>query len=260
MILIIVLTNASMNILQRVDNMARPDKDEYFMRMVDLASERTTCLRRKVGAVLVKDGHVISTGYNGAPRGLKHCEEVGCVRQKLNIPSGERQELCRAVHAEQNAIIQAAYHGTSTKDATIYCNYHPCVQCAKIIINAGIKEIVYGDEAYTDNLSRVMLEESGITTRKYVTKVIPIVWNDRSLISAGVLWSNNQNGLWNNACPVCHTPFQFSSYRYNCCGKVCEEIYESGHSEWLEDSIKKDPNSEFVIATKERLRKAGRNV
>jgi len=147
--------------------MTRPDKDEYFMNMVDLVSTRTTCMRRQVGAVLVKEGHVISTGYNGAPRGLKHCEEVGCIRQQMNVPSGERQELCRAVHAEQNAIVQAAYHGTPTNGSTMYCNYHPCVQCTKMIINAGIVEVVYKDEAYKDDLSREMLKESGVVLRKW---------------------------------------------------------------------------------------------
>jgi dCMP deaminase len=151
-----------------VNIMQRPDVDSYFMEMALLVSTRTTCLRRRVGAVLVKDGHVISTGYNGSPRGLKHCAEVGCIRQQLNIPSGERHELCRAVHAEQNAVIQAAYHGTSTKGATLYTNYWPCVQCAKILINAGIEEIVYLDDSYNDSLSKEMLKESGIKMRKLI--------------------------------------------------------------------------------------------
>lgn len=144
----------------------RPDVDEYFMKMVELVSTRTTCLRRRVGAVLVKDGHVISTGYNGAPRGLKHCIEIGCIRQKMNIPSGERHELCRAVHAEQNAVVQAAYHGISTAGATLYTTGHPCTQCAKILINAGIKEIVYEDDSYNDPLSRDILTESNIKMRR----------------------------------------------------------------------------------------------
>jgi dCMP deaminase len=147
--------------------MSRPSLDEYFMKMVDLVATRSTCLRRQVGAVLVKDGHVISTGYNGSPRGLKHCEEVGCLRQQMNIPSGERHELCRAVHAEQNAVVQAAYHGTSTNGTTLYTTGWPCTQCAKILINAGIKEIVYGDDAYNDPLSKKILKESKIRMRKY---------------------------------------------------------------------------------------------
>jgi dCMP deaminase len=147
--------------------MSRPDADEYFMKMVDLVSSRTTCLRRRVGAVLVKDGHVISTGYNGAPRGLKHCEEVGCIREQMKIPSGERHELCRAVHAEQNAVIQAAYHGIATKGATLYTTGWPCTMCSKIIINAGIEEIVFRDDNYNDPLSKEILKESGIKMRKY---------------------------------------------------------------------------------------------
>jgi dCMP deaminase len=152
--------------------MSRPDKDEYFMKMVELASTRTTCMRRRVGAVLVKDGHIVSTGYNGAPRGLKHCEEVGCVRQKMNIPSGQRQELCRAVHAEQNAIVQAAYHGIATNGAVLYTTTWPCVQCAKMLINAGIKEIVYAEtKNYHDPLSEEILKESGMVVRQWQKQV-----------------------------------------------------------------------------------------
>lgn len=148
--------------------MPRPDVDEYFMQMVELVSTRTTCLRRRVGSVLVKDGHVISTGYNGPPRGIKHCDEIGgCIRQKLNIPSGERTEICRASHSEANAIIQAAYHGIATNGAILYTTTHPCVQCAKTLINAGIKEIVYRDDNYKDDLSREILKESGIKVRMY---------------------------------------------------------------------------------------------
>jgi dCMP deaminase len=119
----------------------------------------------------VKDNHVISTGYNGAPKGLKHCSEVGCIREKMKIPSGERHELCRAVHAEQNAIVQAAYHGIPTEGATLYTTGWPCTQCAKILINAGIKEIVYVDDTYNDPLSKEILEESGIIMRKMCNKV-----------------------------------------------------------------------------------------
>lgn len=146
--------------------MARPDNDTYFMRMADLVSTRSTCLRRQVGAVVVKEKRVLTTGYNGAPKGLKHCAEVGCVRQQNNIESGTRHELCRGVHAEQNAVIQAAYFGVSIKDATIYTSTYPCVMCTKIIVNAGIREVVYKDD-YVDPLSREILEESGVTVRRF---------------------------------------------------------------------------------------------
>jgi dCMP deaminase len=146
--------------------MQRPDNDTYFMRMADLVATRSTCLRRQVGAVVVKEKRVLSTGYNGAPRGLRHCAEVGCVRQQANVESGTRHELCRGVHAEQNAVIQAAYFGVSIKDSTIYTTNFPCVMCTKIIVNAGIAEIVYKDE-YIDPLSREILDESGVLVRQY---------------------------------------------------------------------------------------------
>ncbi|QSZ27035.1 cytidine/deoxycytidylate deaminase family protein [Aceticella autotrophica] len=139
----------------------RPSWDEYFMQIVDIVKMRSTCLRKHVGAVIVKDMHIISTGYNGAPSGLKHCEETGCMREKLKIPSGERHELCRGIHAEQNAIIQAALNGVSTKDATIYVNVCPCSLCAKMLINAGIKRIVY-QEGYPDELSMEFIKEAGL--------------------------------------------------------------------------------------------------
>ena len=141
--------------------MERPSRDEYFMKMAQLAATRSTCLRRKVGAVIVKDSHVLSTGYNGSPRGVSHCEEKGCLRVLMNVPSGTRHELCRGVHAEQNAVTQAAYFGTSVKDATIYTTTFPCSLCAKILINSGIKEIVY-DEGYMDDLSKEILGETDI--------------------------------------------------------------------------------------------------
>ena len=136
--------------------------DEYFMEMAKLAARRSTCLRRQVGAVIVKDRHIIATGYNGAPRGVKHCEEKGgCLRQQLGVPSGQRHELCRALHAEQNAIIQAATLGQSIEDGTIYVTHQPCVICAKMIINAGIKRIVVR-EAYPDEMATEILDEAGI--------------------------------------------------------------------------------------------------
>ncbi len=144
----------------------RPSWDEYFMRLAYLVSTRATCTRRKVGAVIVKERRVLATGYNGPPKGLAHCDVTGCIREELNIPSGERHELCRGLHAEQNAIIQAAVHGVSIKGATIYVTNHPCVVCAKMIINAEMEEIVYA-EGYPDDLAKLMLIESGIKVRQY---------------------------------------------------------------------------------------------
>lgn len=142
--------------------MERPTWDEYFMEMAALTAKRTTCLRRQVGAVIVKDKHAIATGYNGAPRGLAHCEERGgCLRQKLGIPSGQRQELCRALHAEQNAIIQAASMGHAIEGGTIYITHQPCAICAKMIVNAGIRRIVVR-EGYPDELAREILDEAGL--------------------------------------------------------------------------------------------------
>jgi dCMP deaminase len=144
----------------------RPSWDDYFMSILDTVKERSTCIRRKVGAIIVKDKRIIATGYNGAPSGLKHCYEIGCLREKLNIPSGQNHELCRGIHAEQNAIIQAAMYGVSINEATIYVTHNPCVQCAKMIINAGIKRVVFCGE-YPDKLSKELLEEAGIKLDKY---------------------------------------------------------------------------------------------
>lgn len=146
--------------------MERPSADKYFMDMARLVSSRSTCLRRHVGAVIVKDQHVLSTGYNGAPRGVSHCESTGCMRATLNVPSGTRHELCRGVHAEQNAVAQAAYHGTSVNGAVLYTTTFPCSLCAKILINSGITEIIY-EEGYMDELSKDILSESPIKIRKY---------------------------------------------------------------------------------------------
>lgn len=143
----------------------RPSWDEYFMDIVELVSKRSTCLRRKVGAVLVRDKRILSTGYNGAPTGIQHCGEVGCLRKQLDIPSGERHELCRGLHAEQNAIIQAALHGVSIRGSTIYCTNHPCIICSKMIINSGIEKIKYRD-GYRDKLAEEMLKEANIEVRK----------------------------------------------------------------------------------------------
>ena len=142
--------------------MNRPSWDEYFMQMAELTAQRSTCLRRQVGAIIVKEKHIIATGYNGAPKGLPHCEELGgCLREKLEIPSGERHELCRALHAEQNAIIQAATLGQSIEGATIYITHQPCIICAKMIINAGISRIVIR-RGYPDEMSRGMLRGAGL--------------------------------------------------------------------------------------------------
>ncbi len=146
--------------------MERPDNDTYFMRMAELVSTRSTCTRRAVGAVIVQDKRVLTTGYNGAPRSLAHCREEGCVRDELNIPSGTRHELCRGVHAEQNAVIQAAYFGVSIKGSTLYSTTFPCSMCAKIIINAGISEIVFRVD-YEDALSRRLFEEAEVLLRSW---------------------------------------------------------------------------------------------
>ncbi len=142
-------------------NEARPSWNTYFMDITRLVAKRSTCLRRAVGAVIVKDKRILSTGYNGAPVNITHCSEAGCLRKKLNVPSGEKHELCRGIHAEQNAIIQAAFHGVSIKEATLYCTNLPCSICAKMIINAGIKNIYY-IEGYADSISEDMLKEADI--------------------------------------------------------------------------------------------------
>jgi dCMP deaminase len=143
----------------------RPDWDTYFMGMAKLAATRSSCLRRAVGAVLVKDRRLLATGYNGVPSGVTHCEVVGCLRERLNVPSGERHELCRGLHAEQNAIIQAAYHGVSIRGAHLYCTNLPCIICAKMLINAGVRRIIYL-EGYSDTLTREMLDEVGMELLK----------------------------------------------------------------------------------------------
>jgi len=139
----------------------RPSWENYFMGITTLVAKRSTCLRRSVGAVIVKDKRILTTGYNGAPSGIRHCLEVGCLREQLNVASGERHELCRGIHAEQNAIIQAAFHGVSIKDATLFCTNLPCSICAKMIINAGIKKVYYLS-GYADTLSKDMLQEASV--------------------------------------------------------------------------------------------------
>lgn len=136
------------------------------MEITRLVASRSTCLRRHVGAVIVKDKKILATGYNGAPSGLPHCLDVGCQRDKFGIPSGERHELCRGLHAEQNAIVQAAYHGVSIRGATLYCTNLPCIICTKMIINAGIKRVIY-EQGYADPLGRQMWEESKVVVKKF---------------------------------------------------------------------------------------------
>jgi len=145
----------------------RPSWDEYFMQITRLVATRGTCLRRQVGAVLVKDKKILTTGYNGPPPGLPHCDEKGgCLRDQLGVPSGERQEISRAVHAEQNAIIQAAISGVNIKGATLYCTNQPCILCTKMLISAGIREFVIED-GYPDPLAKEMMEEAGIIVRHW---------------------------------------------------------------------------------------------
>lgn len=145
--------------------MTRPSWPEYFMAITKLVARRSTCLRRSVGAILVKNKRILATGYNGAPAGLRHCEEVGCLRENSSVPSGMRHELCRGLHAEQNVIIQAAYHGIPIQGATLYCTNKPCVICSKMLINAGI-EAIYYEEGYDDLLSDQMFQEAGIQVER----------------------------------------------------------------------------------------------
>ncbi len=153
------------NLLSSIDK-TRPSWDEYFMQIVELIKTRSTCLRRQVGALIVKDRRILATGYNGAPTGCKHCTGLGCLREELDVPSGQRHELCRGIHAEQNAIVQAAFSGTSVKEGTMYVTCQPCVLCAKMAINAGIKKIVFKG-SYPDDLSMNLLKEAGVRIVKY---------------------------------------------------------------------------------------------
>ena len=132
--------------------LTRPDVDEYFLKVASVVAERSTCRRHHIGAVAVKDKHMLTTGYNGAPSGLKDCLELGCLRDEMNIPSGERHEICRGIHAEQNVIIQAALHGVSLEGSTIYATHTPCRMCAKMLVNAKIRRFVsfgrYNDDTF----------------------------------------------------------------------------------------------------------------
>jgi dCMP deaminase len=149
--------------------MNRPTWDEYFVEIARLVASRSTCLRRQVGAVMVKDKNILATGYNGTPSGIRHCSEVGCLRQQMNVPSGERHELCRGLHAEQNAIIQAAKHGVNIDGAVLYCTHSPCIICSKMLINSGIKRIVCTD-GYPDPLAKAMLDEAGLIVETMESK------------------------------------------------------------------------------------------
>ncbi|MFC1698820.1 cytidine/deoxycytidylate deaminase family protein [Candidatus Omnitrophota bacterium] len=144
---------------------ARPSWDEYFLGIAQLVSRRSTCLRRKVGAVVVKERRILATGYNGTPSGIKHCAQTKCLRAKMNIPSGQRHELCRGLHAEQNALLQAALYGIGLRESALYITNLPCIICAKMIINAGIKEVVIAG-SYPDKMARQFLEEASIKVRK----------------------------------------------------------------------------------------------
>ena len=141
--------------------MSRPSWDEYFMAIAEEVARRSTCLGRQVGAIVVVDRRILATGYNGAPSHVPHCEEVGCLREQMKVPSGERHELCRGLHAEQNAMIQAAKHGVRIDGATLYTTHHPCSMCAKMAINAGIRRIVCLED-YPDDLGKRLLAESGV--------------------------------------------------------------------------------------------------
>jgi dCMP deaminase len=147
--------------MKKTTTRSRPSWDEYFMKLAWLVSERSTCIRHHVGAVVVKDKRILTTGYNGAAVRTQDCISLGCLRNTLNISSGQRHEVCRAIHAEQNAIIQGGYHGVSIKDSTLYSTHSPCVLCAKMIVNAGIKRVVANTE-YPDNIFKELFSEIGI--------------------------------------------------------------------------------------------------
>ncbi|OPX84370.1 MAG: tRNA-specific adenosine deaminase [Pelotomaculum sp. PtaB.Bin104] len=141
--------------------MCRPGWDQYFMDITRVVANRSTCLRRQVGALIVKDRRILASGYNGAPVGLRHCLDTGCLREQQGVPSGERHELCRGLHAEQNAVVQAAVYGIAIKDAVCYVTHQPCLLCAKILINAGVWKVVF-QGSYPDPLALEMFEEAGV--------------------------------------------------------------------------------------------------
>lgn len=145
-------------------NSERPSWDAYFMHIANVVSHRSTCLRRQVGAVLVLDKRILATGYNGAPSGLRHCAEVGCLREDNDVPSGERHELCRGLHAEENAMLQAARYGIQIEGATVYSTHVPCVMCTKMLINSGIERVA-AQKPYPDDLASELLREAEIELR-----------------------------------------------------------------------------------------------
>jgi dCMP deaminase len=147
----------------------RPPWSVYFMDIADLVARRSTCLRRRVGAIAVKGKRILATGYNGAPSGIPHCLDIGCLREQEGIPSGERHELCRGIHAEQNVIIQAAHYGVSIEGATLFCTNLPCVICSKMLINAGIREIIFR-EGYADPLSETLLNAAQVPVIQFSEK------------------------------------------------------------------------------------------
>ena len=144
----------------------RPDWDHYFMEIARVVSKRSTCLRRSVGAVIVKNRQIVATGYNGTPSGLEHCAVTGCLREQLKVPSGKMHELCRGIHAEQNAVVQAAFHGVSVNGGTLYCTHQPCVICARMIINSGVKKVYY-KHGYPDAFALELFAEAGVEIEKF---------------------------------------------------------------------------------------------
>lgn len=159
------MSGAEHSTLIPIDDRTRPGWDEYFMSLATLAATRSTCIRRQVGAILTSDRRVLATGYNGAPKGLRHCREVGCLREQMNIPSGQRHEICRAIHAEQNAILQAAQYGVAVKDATMYSTTQPCAICSKLIINLDVVRIVH-QSSYPDEFALTLLHDAGFKEKQ----------------------------------------------------------------------------------------------
>ena len=143
----------------------RPSWDKYFLGIAGLLAKRSTCLRRQVGGLIVKDKRILATGYNGAPTGIEHCDKAGCLREKLKVPPGERHELCRGLHAEQNALIQAARYGIDVSGSILYCTNHPCIICTKMLINAGIKKVIIAS-GYPDQMSKDFLKQAKIEVIK----------------------------------------------------------------------------------------------
>ena len=155
--------------MKRSKKTERPDWDEYFLKMAYLVAERSTCLRHHVGAVIVRKRHILTTGYNGAASGVRDCLELGCLRDEQGISSGERHEICRAIHAEQNAIIQAGLHGIDISETTIYCTHSPCILCAKMLVNAKIRKFVTSGK-YIDKSFETLFKEAGV---KYKVVILP---------------------------------------------------------------------------------------